>query len=194
MNYLAHIHLAHVSQTSLLGNFLGDFVKGSNLEHLPISLQNGVRLHRKIDSYTDNHPVVKSLREQFSPELRRISGVIIDIYFDHLLSIHWQNFTTQTQPLVLSEFYQQLKQQPPNISQHFASVRAGLLKHQWLQNYEDRKSCLGAYQQIEKRLNMRIKFALDGYRFMNSYHAQIEQDFLAFYPELIHYVQTVELD
>ncbi|GAB2691910.1 ACP phosphodiesterase [Aliiglaciecola aliphaticivorans] len=177
-----------------MGNFLGDFVKGSNLDHLPTSLQHGIRLHRKIDSYTDNHPVVKSLRKQFSANLRRMSGVMIDIYFDHLLSLHWPSFTVQPQQVVLSAFYQQLKEEPSKHSQHFASVRAGLLKHQWLQNYNERKSCLGAYQQIEKRLNRRIEFAQEGYQFMNLYHAQIEQDFLAFYPELIHYVQTVELD
>jgi len=194
LNYLAHIHLAHVSQTSLMGNFLGDFVKGSNLQHLPGAVQHGVRLHRKIDSYTDHHPVVSAMRKKFPADLRRISGVIIDIYFDHLLSVHWQNFTAQPKQQVLTEFYQQLKAEPLKHSQHFASVRAGLLKHRWLQNYDDRENCFGAYQQIEKRLNMRIKFAQDGYQFMNLYHDEIEQDFLEFYPELIHYVQTVQLD
>ena len=83
MNYLAHIHLGYLSQTSLVGNFLGDFVKGSDLSHLNTALRQGVWLHRRIDTYTDQHTAIVELRNLFPKKLRRFSGIALDVYFDH---------------------------------------------------------------------------------------------------------------
>lgn len=85
MNYLAHIHIANHTQTSLLGNFLGDFVKGQAFNDLPRELATGVRLHRKIDQFTDSHELVKGLRRSFPRDLRRVAGIVIDITFDYFL-------------------------------------------------------------------------------------------------------------
>nr|WP_226992250.1 ACP phosphodiesterase [Aliiglaciecola lipolytica] len=173
-----------------MGNFLGDFVKGSHLQHLPADIRHGVRLHRKIDAFTDSHAIVKSIRATFPSELRRMSGVLIDIYFDHLLSVHWQLYTQQSKQAVLDNFYRQLRMETVQIDGRFEQVRGGLLKHRWLTTYETRKNCLNAFLQIEKRLNMRIIFAEKGYHFVNHNHQVIEQGFLAFYPELIKFVQS----
>lgn len=85
MNYFAHLHLAHISQTSLTGNLLGDFIKGSKLSHLPKELELGIRLHRKIDSFTDAHPICQEFKREHS-EIRRYAGVGLDILFDHILA------------------------------------------------------------------------------------------------------------
>jgi len=85
LNYFAHLHLAHLSNTSLTGNLLGDFVKGSRLSYLPRELELGIRLHRSIDSYTDAHYVSQQFKSEFR-EMRRYAGVGLDILFDHLLA------------------------------------------------------------------------------------------------------------
>ena len=81
MNYLAHLHLADKTETSLVGNLMGDFFKGSiDQANLPEALSLGIQLHRKVDSFTDAHPFVKSLKRQM-PEHRRYGGIIIDVLF-----------------------------------------------------------------------------------------------------------------
>ena len=62
MNYIAHIYLAEHTQTSKLGNFLGDFVKGPDLSSLPVEIQTGIKFHRAIDSYTDSHHQITALK------------------------------------------------------------------------------------------------------------------------------------
>ena len=57
MNYIAHIHIGSHTQTHLLGNFLGDFVKGSQLQYLPFEIEQGIRLHRSIVSRL-NHKII----------------------------------------------------------------------------------------------------------------------------------------
>lgn len=192
MNYLAHIHLAHLSDTSLLGNFLGDFVKGQNFTYLPQDIQKGIQLHRAIDSFTDSHPSIVELRRQFPSDLRRMSGVVIDIYFDHLLCIRWDTFTELGITPLLSRFYAEVEETPLAIPGRYSSVKDGLLKYRWLQDYEHRDSCIRAFYQIEKRLNGRISFAQLADRFLQNEHAGFEACFERFYPELIDFVMLRE--
>jgi acyl carrier protein phosphodiesterase len=189
VNYIAHIHLAHVTNTSMLGNFLGDFVKGSRLEHLPDDIRLGIQLHRSIDSFTDRHAQIVGLRELFPAALRRMSGIVIDIYFDHLLCLHWQSFTEQDLRKVLPLFYQEMDERSVAVAGRFLGVKQGLLTHQWLSDYVHRGSCLSAFHQIEKRLNFRIEFARQADQFLIAHHADFERTFLRFYPELITYAK-----
>jgi len=98
MNHLAHVVLAGPDPDDRLGAFLGDHVKGIEaVEALPEGLARGVRLHRRIDSWSDNHPAVVNLRAGTGPAWRRYSGVILDVLFDTMLVRHWE--TWQDVPL-----------------------------------------------------------------------------------------------
>jgi acyl carrier protein phosphodiesterase len=190
MNYLAHIHLAHVTNTSMLGNFFGDFVKGSDLSHLNEEHQLGVRLHRKIDTYTDSHDDVKALREMFPKSVRRMSGIVIDIYFDHLLCAHWSQFTDPNLDKILDRFYTEVQQHPDAISERFQQVRQGLLNHRWLSDYQEARNCKRSFEQIERRLNKRILFADEAAEFIALHDVELRERFLNFYPELIEFSQA----
>lgn len=187
MNYLAHIHLAHITDTSMLGNFFGDFVKGSDLSHLHDEHQLGVRLHRKIDSFTDNHIQVKALKNLFPKSIRRMSGVVIDIYFDHLLCAHWERFSEPDLDKLLEHFYIEIQDYPNNISDRFTQVRHGLLTYRWLTDYQHSENCERSFLQIEKRLTNRVIFAQEAMQFIQQNESEIQARFLNFYPELIEF-------
>ena len=89
MNHLAHALLAGDDADLLLGSLLGDFWRGAPHAAWPGGVRGGVLLHRKIDVYTDSHPVVAGTRALFGPPWRRYAGILIDIYFDHLLARGW---------------------------------------------------------------------------------------------------------
>jgi acyl carrier protein phosphodiesterase len=195
MNYLAHIHLAHLTNTSMLGNFLGDFVKGSDLSHLNDEHQLGVILHRKIDSFTDTHGQVKALRNLFPKSIRRMSGVVIDIYFDHLLCAHWTRFSEPALDNLLEHFYIEIQDYPNNISDRFTHVRHGLLTYRWLADYQHSENCERSFLQIEKRLTNRVIFANEAMQFIQQNESELQARFLDFYPELIEFsdAKAVEL-
>jgi acyl carrier protein phosphodiesterase len=174
----------------MLGNFLGDFVKGSSFEHLPDHIQSGVRLHRAVDSFTDAHPIIQNLRTAFPTDLRRMSGVIIDIYFDHLLCTHWQRFNSQALEVVLNAFYNEVADTNVPVEGRFVAVKQGLLNYRWLADYQHRDGCIRAYFQIEKRLNHKITFAEKANRFLLSHHDVFETAFLEFYPHVIEHSQN----
>ena len=98
MNHLAHVVLAGADPDDRLGAFLGDQVKGIDaLDALPAGLARGVRLHRKIDVWSDSHPAVIDLRARSGPYWRRYSGVILDVLFDAMLVRNWNAY--QSTPL-----------------------------------------------------------------------------------------------
>jgi len=92
MNHLAHLYLAERTGTSFAGNFLGDFVRGRLGGRFDPAIETGIRLHRRVDSYADSHPLLAEARDWFPPPYRRYAGILLDVYFDHLLIRHWRDF------------------------------------------------------------------------------------------------------
>ncbi len=95
MNHLAHAYLSGDNEQVLLGNLMGDFVKGTIDMALPKGIRHGLRLHRLIDSYTDSHPAFHRSRERLEKPFRRYGGILIDIFYDHFLSKYWELYSPQ---------------------------------------------------------------------------------------------------
>lgn len=93
MNFLAHFHLSGDDEEIAIGNFIGDFVRGSNLDELPQNVLNGIQLHRFIDAFTDKHPVVKSVNVMLQPYFSKYAPVVSDIYFDYFLASNFNDYS-----------------------------------------------------------------------------------------------------
>lgn len=89
MNHLAHFVLAPDDDQARTGTWLGDFVRGSDLSAWPATIEQAIRLHRRIDSFTDTHAVTLDARRGLPAPLRRYAGILLDVYFDHLLIRDW---------------------------------------------------------------------------------------------------------
>ena len=103
MNYLAHLLLSGPDPDWQLGGLLGDFVKGPLRGERPRPIEDGMRLHRRIDLLSDRHPAYLAALTRLGPQWRRLGGIALDIWFDHLLAKDWQNWHPQS----LESFTQQ---------------------------------------------------------------------------------------
>lgn len=92
MNLLAHALLASPDAELMLGSLIGDFVRGRIDPALPPNVRAGIALHRAIDGYTDAHADVAAARALFEPPFRRYAGILLDMWFDHLLARQWSRF------------------------------------------------------------------------------------------------------
>jgi acyl carrier protein phosphodiesterase len=92
MNLLAHALLAAPDSELMFGGLIGDFVRGRIDAGLPSQVRAGVALHRAIDVYTDAHPETSGARALFAPPLRRYAGILLDVWFDHLLALDWPTY------------------------------------------------------------------------------------------------------
>ncbi|HRO35453.1 ACP phosphodiesterase, partial [Thauera sp.] len=89
MNFLAHAWLAGESPALVVGGVFGDWVKGPLPGTLPADLARGVALHRAIDAFAETHPAFRASRARMSVARRRYAGVLVDIFWDHLLARDW---------------------------------------------------------------------------------------------------------
>lgn len=95
MNHLAHALLADAGGIEFaLGSAQGDFLHGHPDPAWPAARQAGLLFHRAIDHYTDAHPEVVAARNTFEAPLRRYAGIVLDVWFDHLLVRGWTRLDT----------------------------------------------------------------------------------------------------
>jgi acyl carrier protein phosphodiesterase len=92
MNFLGHLYLSGDQPEIQVANLYGDFFKGTHFETLPSIIHAGVKLHRSIDDFIDHHPIVHELIASLYKELPKVSGIAVDLYFDHLLAVHWSDY------------------------------------------------------------------------------------------------------
>lgn len=96
MNYLAHLFLSGNDEKIMVGNFIGDHVKGRDWNKFPENIKKGILMHRQIDSFTDAHPKFREAKSMFRYEFGLYSGIIIDLIYDHYLAKNWNNYSSTT--------------------------------------------------------------------------------------------------
>jgi acyl carrier protein phosphodiesterase len=92
VNFLAHLYLSGPPGEIMAGNFIADSVRASMLNEFSPGIRNGIGLHREIDSYTDNHPVVAQSKERLRERYHKYAPVIVDVFYDHFLATNWKNY------------------------------------------------------------------------------------------------------
>src|SRR3990167_2061737 len=108
MSSRAHLHLGGDAPAQLLGSLYGDFVKGPLAGQWPADIEAAIRLHRRIDVFTDSHPLQLQARARFAVERRRYSGILLDVFFDHCLALHWADYAAEPLPRFTVRVYQVL--------------------------------------------------------------------------------------
>lgn len=94
MNFLAHFHLSGDNESIAIGNFLGDFIRGSELKNLPEEYRKGVQLHRFIDRFTDDFHGVREINQIIQPYFAKYAPVVSDVYFDYFLASNFSAYST----------------------------------------------------------------------------------------------------
>ena len=105
MNFLAHIFLSEKKPHLVVGNFLADFIKNKEVAALPRPIQEGIRMHRKIDSYTDTHPKVHQSVLRLRPAHRKFAPVVSDICYDYVLVKNWYLYSNEDINFFTKEMY-----------------------------------------------------------------------------------------
>ena len=187
MNYLAHFHLAWPDEDLLAGGLEGDYFKGPLNKQLPAGLERGVRLHRSIDAFTDQHPALAELRAAFGPELRRYAGILVDLSFDHFLSLHWDTYADQPLQEFNSSVYKGLMARRPDFSPAARRMLDRIVQYDLLGVYGDWETVPASASRIGERFTRGNPFlAIDDE--LTALRPQMEAAFIDFYPELQAFV------
>ncbi len=183
MNHLAHVFLAPDSPEARVGSILGDFARGVDLSALPYAVRLGVRHHRAVDSFTDQHPEVLASKQVFSRQRRRFAGVALDVLYDHFLLKHWSRFSDIDRREYIRHIYGELKEKEHLMPESMARVTRRMIVNDWFGAYEDLENVGYALDRVAERIRFRNDFTGIVTEIREN-HDELEHGFLSFFPDL----------
>ncbi len=190
MNYLAHLFLSDGTPESLIGNLLGDFVKGSIENIYSTQIIKGIYLHRKIDCFTDSHPIFRSSKRLISLNRRKFSGMMIDVFYDHFLAKNWSEYSNIGLNDFTNSVYQVLQENKNLLPERLKSILPDMIANDWLASYRETSTINRAINGLSHKIK-RENNLLGGVEELFLNYQQLQVDFSKFFPELIDYTLTV---
>jgi acyl carrier protein phosphodiesterase len=193
MNILAHAYLSNRHEGIVIGNFIGDFIKGdpAHPRHRLTSGEiTGVRIHRAIDTFTDAHLEVEAVRELLRPRCHKYAGAGVDIFFDHFLAVNFHQLTGESLTDFTNSFYKTLQQNVHRLPPTSIRMLEAMVRYDWLMNYQTLEGIDRSLKGVSRRtvypsgLDTAI---LD----LERYYPQIEHHFKQFWPQLVGHVRQM---
>jgi acyl carrier protein phosphodiesterase len=151
MNFLGHLYLSGDDPLVITGNFMADAIKGTDLSRFPEGLQRGIRLHRAIDHYIDQHPLARAGRDRARAHAGRYAPVVLDLFYDHLLAAHWSALHPEPLEDFTARMYEVLQAHAIWMEGRPARMLPHLVADDWLGVYARREGLSRALQGMSRR-------------------------------------------
>lgn len=190
MNYLAHLFLARRTPDSLLGSLAGDFVKGTVGGQFRPAVREGIMEHRRIDEFTDTHPSAGALRRIIAAEQGHYAGVIGDLFLDHFLARHWDEYSSERFEDFLHRVFTTLDPMIGEMPGHLPFVYQSMREGRWLQSYREAAGIETALRNLSRRFSRapRLDRAV---HLLDDRRHDLQHHFSAFFPEAVAFVNGI---
>ncbi|NLV19021.1 MAG: DUF479 domain-containing protein [Bacteroidetes bacterium] len=188
MNVLAHIYLSGDSDKIIIGNYIGDYVKGRDYLKYPDLVRKGIILHRHIDDFTDRHPVVHRSKIFFSKKYYKYAGVVTDIIYDHFLTKEWDLFSRRPLESVTYNFYRAMVNNYDILPDKVKETIPFFIINNWIESYQTLHGIKKVLKTLSSQTSLpkQSSFAI---RMLKKNYYSLQDDFLEFFPQLIDYVE-----
>lgn len=186
MNYLAHIYLSNEEEEITLGNFIADAIKGKKYIQFPLGIQQGILLHRAIDSYTDAHLIVKKSKKRLLKKYGHYSGVIVDIVYDHFLAKNWIQYHSVPLHKYIENFYNFIDSKFDSLTPRIQKMMPYMIEQNWLLSYASIEGIGKILDQMNRRTKNQSKMNLAVIE-LTTYYKEFEEEFTLFFEDLKKY-------
>ena len=185
MNYLGHLALSGENEDVLFGNFIADAVKGNSYHKFNNSIQKGILLHRFIDHFTDTHPVYLKGKRRMYADLPKVSGILLDILYDHILLKKWKDYFVKEPSEFIDSCYEILDAKIDLMPEKIAYMFYYMKKDNWLLNYQFEWGLYKSISGIEKRITPSID--LEAFKtILNENKAAYFSEFDEFFKDILN--------
>ncbi len=189
MNFLAHIYLSGTSDEILVGNFIGDYVKGNKFNDYPDKIKEGILLHRQIDNFTDTNDIVRETKSHFQSSYGKYAGIIVDIVYDHFLANNWKKYSDMGLESFISRLFHTLTGFvyvfPASVNSFFPSF----VTNNWLGRYITLNGIEGVLNGMSQKTSLPNETKSAMHTLVSKY-TQIEDEFNSYFPEIIDFVES----
>ncbi|MEZ5047559.1 MAG: ACP phosphodiesterase [Chitinophagaceae bacterium] len=136
MNYLAHAYLSFNNPNILIGNMMGDWVKGNQKDKYPLNIQKGIQLHKIIDKKTDQNSKFQEAVRFLKPAYPLSAPIFMDIFFDYFLANNLIFFNDQNLKTFTQETYTIIEKNHHHLSVLMFSFFTNMINYDWLYQYK----------------------------------------------------------
>jgi acyl carrier protein phosphodiesterase len=183
MNYLAHSFLSYQKTDLIIGNFIADSIQGNRFEGLTDGIIKGITLHRKIDVFTDSHPVFLTSKHRFSKDFDKYSGVLMDIFYDHFLAKNFSLYSSLTLQQHADEIYDLLKVNYEYLPEPAKRFYGYMTERNILFHYSSLKGIETVLTHLSSRIRNRFELQL-AVPLLEKDYTEIEEEFFIFFDDL----------
>ncbi|MCB0606936.1 MAG: DUF479 domain-containing protein [Lewinella sp.] len=187
MNFLAHFFLSCDQPDLAVGNFLTDLLRNKEVRQLPDEVQKGVKLHRQIDTYTDNHPIVRQAIHRLYPHHHKYAPVIVDIWYDYVLANNWSTYSDQHLQGFADDMYKNVLDAFEIIPDRVRRQVTGMIEDNWLTKYAHIEGIRDTFDRMGRYVTKPEWLAGAADHLLEELPA-LEEEFRVFFPELSSYV------
>ncbi len=195
MNWLAHTLLSTKKIDYQLGNILADPLRGRAWTGASEALINGMNMHKAIDQFTDNHPILSSSKTKLGAD-GHLKGVVLDLLFDHLLSQSWEQYAALSLDAYLKNFNNKALKVAVDFPERPQKIVSRMAQTDLLGQYKTFNDLIAALGRIDRRLSARARAKETASQYITVLTEQYEplkSDFNVFFPELIHFFKHHQL-
>lgn len=189
MNFLAHLYLSGNNEQLMIGNFIADHIKGNHFKNYSKTIQQGIFLHRAIDTFTDTHQIVRKSKRRLHERYRHYDGVIIDIFYDYFLAKNWASYSAiplETYTKSIYNLFDDIAYTLPKKSQDFITY---MIQYDILYNYQFTEGIERVLKGMNNRTKGKSQMDL-AIQDLMTLQSEFEEDFTLFFADLKAFVNS----
>lgn len=192
MNFLAHMFLTFGDKELTVGNYVADFIRNRDFVLFSDKIITGIKLHRHIDYFTDNHPEVLKSTRILRSRHSKYAPVVIDVFYDYILAKNWDKFSDIEMRSFADTIYSHLNEYSDDFPLHLQSITNRMIADDFLLQYGTQDGIEKTFSRIGKRAKFKSNFET-AFKDLEENFDEINEGFLTFFPSLIEEVQTYKL-
>ena len=191
MNFLAHLFLSKDNEQEMLGNFIGDFVKGKQWQNYPLEVQRGIVFHRNIDYFTDHHPITKKAIDALKPLLGRYAGIAVDVVYDYFLASNFSQYAHTSLEVFVMRAYKLLQDNEAILPEKVKELLPYMVSQNWLLNYGNFEGITQTLTGLTKRIDYKVNL-VEAIPFVQQNLALYKAYFEEFFSDLQAYKISID--
>lgn len=171
----------------LVGNFIGDFVKGKLNDRFPQRISLGITLHRRIDSFASQNELFEQSRKRLDPGYGLYRAVLVDMFYDHLLSVEWHNWSDEPLARYISRTRAIITSHNDVLPERLQPLVPYIFE-EMLPSYAEVSGIGRALERMSRRVKRRDNPLAGGERELLQHYEGLQADFRGFMPMIRRFV------
>jgi acyl carrier protein phosphodiesterase len=183
MNFLAHAYLSFNYPEILVGNMISDFVKGKKKFDYAKGVQQGINLHRQIDTFTDLHPATKEAKTFLQPAVGLYSGAFVDVVYDHFLANDPNEFSDTSLRQHAYDSYKILSAYNEDLPAIFQKMFPYMQSQNWLYNYKSMSGTERSFEGVVRRAAY-LQSSAEAFDLFQRHYSALQNCYKDFFPSV----------